>query len=140
MSGWIRLNTRRQTSDSIFTNRIPCTIRSLSRSWMHFPVFWSTLRMSRVFTCSCSRSSFCSSTSRPSFPCCAARKLKKRLHFNSTSENCSWMTGDGKREEKKKKTRRLTGLKIVPRDSFDSFRIIWTSVSPGTVGVPGQSS
>lgn len=40
-------------------------------------------------TLSCSSSSFCSSTIISDFPCCAARKLKKRRHFTRTSENWS---------------------------------------------------
>lgn len=40
-------------------------------------------------TLSCSSSSFCSKTIISDFPCCAARKLKNRLHLTRTSENWS---------------------------------------------------
>lgn len=45
------------------------------------------LKAKRTF--SSSSSSFCSSSIISDFPCCAARKLKKRRHFTRTSENWS---------------------------------------------------
>lgn len=85
-------------------------------------------------TCSCSRSSFCSSTSTPSLPCLAARKLKKRLHLTSTSENWSY-----------KPEGRMSDPFSIPRWGILTCVFWWmnplrTPLLPRNVGAPGQSS
>lgn len=48
---------------------------------------------SPLLTCSFSTSSLISSAARPPWPCSAAIWWKNRLHFTSTSENCSCKDG-----------------------------------------------